>query len=174
MVTNELERVTVEYLTKAFIQKGKLTRPPSPGPPVVVTMPDVGEVRIVKGESNQELELPAVIVACDLAEQDPETTNNYCSMVVIVRVQVDPATYNPQPLQTLHTISDLVMDSLLVGDLWNRLNEFAGPRFTAIASVTLSPVKQPQDRHIDHSLNCYLYCANTNLLGNAGTVPPPH
>src|SRR6185436_7063737 len=101
MVPNELERVTVEYLTRTLVQAVKPQKPAVPGPPVVVAMPGIGDVNIYKGEANLDLKLPAVIAICNATEPDNETGNVMCQLVVAVRVQVDPEVVHPKPLEDL-------------------------------------------------------------------------
>jgi hypothetical protein len=163
MVANELERVTVEYLTQVLeTAAGKRA---VLGPPVMVALPDIGEVRIYKGEANLDLLLPAVVAACNSTEHDQETWGNTtCQLVVGVKVQVDPETVHPEPLVDLNALSTLVFNAMFAHDLAARLNQFRGPDFTAIATINRSPVKTEQDRHGVQFLNCTLYCSGRDLL----------
>jgi len=163
MVANELERVTVEYLTQVLeTAAGKRA---VLGPPVMVNLPDIGDVRIYKGEANLDLLLPAVIAACNSTDQDQETWGNtMCQLVVQVKVQVDPETVHPQPLADLNALSTLVFNAMFAHDLEARLNQFRGPNFTAIATVNRSPTKAELERHGAQFLNCTLYCAGRDLI----------
>ena len=164
MVANELEKACVQYLTLSLVHAVNAPQPRDQGPPVVVEVPNIGQVRIYKGESNQEIVLPAVIAACNTTEQDNETGNSMCQLVVGVRVQVDPEVKHLKPLEDLATLSTLVFNAMFAADLKDRLNQFENPDFTCIAAVTRSPVKNEVDRNGTHFLNCLLYCAGRNLL----------
>lgn len=169
MLLHELERAVSQMLISlsgpisdgmgGFIVDGN-------GDPISGPLPPIGPTfRVYRGESNGDVLLPCCIVSAADGEEDFDTGNMFVDLAVEIRVHANPIPgVVPDPTAFGRAVADGMTSIMMLSDLPNEINVFAGENLTVIGLAgARSQGTRTLDNAIIHECRVRLYCANVNL-----------
>jgi hypothetical protein len=173
MLLHEIEDAALQLLLNvsgplvtgtAVITDGAGNPISGPLPPHVIVAGETWALHLYKGDGRDDIQTPAIIVSCELGDEDYDSGNQFIDLVTQVHVVVDPlASELPDPISTARSISEAVVNVMQLDTLPNELNAVGSEKMTVLGVRERSQAKRQDERATIHETTVSLYASNVDV-----------